>query len=74
MYFDRGQTSNNLGNELILHNKKNPLYYKHWIDSTVIYINDLLDNDCSFSASFICNKLKSKNNWIAEFIYNYEIN
>ena len=53
------------GNDLILHNRKT-LYYKHWIDSNIIYINDLLDNDGSFSASFICNKLLSKSNWIAE--------
>ena len=53
------------GNDLIMHNGKT-LYFKHWIDSDIIYINDLINNDGIFSTAYILDKLKNKHNWIAE--------
>jgi hypothetical protein len=53
------------GNDLILHNKKT-LYFKHWIESDIIYINDLINNVGIFSTGYIRDKLINKHNWIAE--------
>ena len=42
------------------------IYFKHWIDNDIIYINDLINNDGIISTTYILDKLKNKHNWIAE--------
>jgi hypothetical protein len=53
------------GNENILLKNK-PLWFQHWIDSGIIYINDMLDNLGIMNAATIRNKLTVKANWISE--------
>ena len=40
----------------------------NWINSDLIYINDILNENGEISQNLILDKLKYKNNWISEFI------
>ena len=42
------------------------LLLNNWINSNLIYINDLLDEKGKLSEEFICKNLKCKVNWISE--------
>jgi hypothetical protein len=42
------------------------LLFNNWINSHIIYINDLLDEKGKLSEEFIFKKLKCKVNWISE--------
>jgi len=53
-----------LGNKHIKHKGK-PLYFYHWINSGIIYLNDIL-KDGQIDDNSICNKLKNHANWIME--------
>jgi hypothetical protein len=46
--------------------KGQSLLFNNWIDSNLIYINDLLDEKRNLSEEFIFKKLKCKVNWISE--------
>ena len=46
--------------------KGQSLLFNNWIDSNLIYINDLLDEKRNLSEEFILKKLKCKVNWISE--------
>jgi hypothetical protein len=39
----------------------------NWINSDLIYINDILNENGEISQNLILDKLKYKNNWISEF-------
>ncbi len=54
------------GNKFILFQRK-PLFYHHWIQSGICYINDILDEHNQISEKKICNNLHRKNNWVAEY-------
>ena len=54
------------GNQLIKFQKKT-LLFQNWIDSNIIHINDIIDENGVFSEKIISLKLKNKSNWIAEF-------
>ena len=43
------------------------LLFKKWINSDLIYINDIIDEEGKLSEEFILQKLKYKMNWISEF-------
>jgi hypothetical protein len=42
--------------------------FDNWINSDLIYINDILNENREISQNLILDKLKYKNNWISEFI------
>ena len=42
--------------------------FDNWINSDLIYINDILNENGEISPNLILDKLKYKNNWISEFI------
>jgi hypothetical protein len=44
------------------------LMFDNWINSDLIYINDILNENGEISQNLILDKLKYKNNWISEFI------
>lgn len=46
--------------------KKKTLVYKNWIDSDILYINDIIDDKGNISETVILNKLKLKQNYIIE--------
>ena len=55
------------GNKFILFKNKS-LMFDNWINSDLIYINDILNENGEISLNLILDKLKYKNNWISEFI------
>ena len=54
------------GNQLIQHKNK-CLFYNHWINDNIIYVNDLLNQNGEIDANIILGKLKNRCNWISEF-------
>ena len=54
------------GNKFITSNNKS-LFFKSWIDSGLIYINDILDISGKFTPEFIFQRLNVKTDWISEF-------
>ena len=42
--------------------------FDNWINSDLIYINDILSENGEISQNFILYKIKYKNNWISECI------
>jgi hypothetical protein len=48
--------------------KNKRLMFDNWINSDLIYINDILNDNGKISQNLILDKLKYKNNWISEFI------
>ena len=44
------------------------LVYKHWIDSNIVYVNDLLSDDGSICELIILTKLNKTQNWIIEYL------
>jgi hypothetical protein len=46
--------------------KGKSLLFNNWINSNLIYINDLLDEKGKLTEEFICKKLKCNLNWISE--------
>ena len=46
--------------------KGKTLLFNNWIDSNLIYINDLLDENGKLSKECICKKFNCKVNWISE--------
>ena len=46
--------------------KDKPLFFKHWINSNIIFIDDLLDDTNLLNHSAIYRKLACKTNWIIE--------
>jgi hypothetical protein len=66
----------NIRNQLIWVNKYikvkgQSLLFNNWINSNLIYINDLLNEKGKLSKEFICKNLKCKVNWISE-IYTFK--
>ena len=55
------------GNKFIMFKNK-CLMFDNWINSDLIYINDILNENGEISQNLILDKLKNKNNWISEFI------
>ena len=55
------------GNKFIMFKNKS-LMIDNWINSDLIYINDILNENREISQNVILDKLKYKNNWISEFI------
>jgi hypothetical protein len=43
------------------------LLFNNWINSDLVYVNDILDENGELSHNFILNRLKNKSNWITEF-------
>jgi len=43
------------------------LLFNNWINSDLIYLNDILDENGEISHNFILNRLNNKPNWITEF-------
>ena len=41
--------------------------FNNWINSDLIYVNDILDENGEISHNFILNRLNNKSNWITEF-------
>jgi hypothetical protein len=41
--------------------------FNNWINSDLIYVNDILDENGEISHNFILNHLNNKSNWITEF-------
>ena len=41
--------------------------FNNWINSDLIYVNDILDENGEISHNFILNCLNNKSNWITEF-------
>ena len=54
------------GNKLIKVDHKT-LLFNNWINSDLIYVNDILDENAEISHNFILNRLNNKTNWITEF-------
>jgi hypothetical protein len=48
--------------------KNKSLMFDNWINSDLIYINDILNENGEINQNLILDKLKYKNNWISEFI------
>ena len=53
------------GNNNIKFNNK-PIIMLNWINSNLLYINDIIDENGDISENYILKKLKIKSNWIAE--------
>jgi hypothetical protein len=53
------------GNEHILWNKKS-LYFHNWINSDIIFVNDIIDTNGDISEHLILSKLRNKSNWLSE--------
>ena len=53
------------GNQSIKLNGKS-LVFPNWIESDILFINDIIDKQGNISQKVILNKLKEKSNWIAE--------
>jgi hypothetical protein len=49
--------------------KNKSLMFDNWINSDLIYINDILNENGEISQNLILDKLKYKHNWISEFIW-----
>jgi hypothetical protein len=43
------------------------LLFNNWINSDLVYVNDILDENGELSHNFILNRLNNKSNWITEF-------
>jgi hypothetical protein len=43
--------------------------FDNWINSDLIYINDILNENREISQNLILDKLKYKHNWISEFYW-----
>ena len=54
------------GNDLIKFDGK-VLIYQNWINSDILYIKDILDNNNTINENMILQKLIQKQNWISEF-------
>lgn len=54
------------GNRHVLHKNK-PLWFQHWVDSGIVYVDDLLSEERSINPQYIRDKLKDKRNWVAEY-------
>ena len=52
------------GNKFIMFKNKS-LMFDNWINSYLIYINDILDENGEISYKFILDKLEYKTNWIS---------
>ena len=51
-----------------LSNKGKTLFYQNWIQSNIIYVHDILDENGDFlSPNLLLQKLKSTSNWISEW-------
>jgi len=48
--------------------KNKSLICDNWINSDLIYINDILNENGEISQNLILDKIKHKTNWILEFI------
>ena len=48
--------------------KNKSLMFVNWINSDLIYINDILDANVDISLNFILDKLEYRTNRISEFI------
>jgi hypothetical protein len=48
--------------------KNKSLMFDNWINSDLMYINDILNENGEISQNLILDKLEYKNNWISEFI------
>jgi hypothetical protein len=53
------------GNKFIKCNNKS-LLFKNWIDSDIIFVNDIISDIGLIDTNIILNKLKNKSNWISE--------
>ena len=53
------------GNKFIQHNNR-CLFYKHWMNDNIIYINDLLNRNGDIDVNLILSKLTNQQNWISE--------
>ena len=45
------------------------LLFNNWINSDLIYVNDILDENGEILHNFILNCLNNKSNWITEFTF-----
>ena len=54
------------GNKFIT-SKNRYLLFKNWINSNLIFVNDILDDNGKLSEKHILSKLENKTNWISEF-------
>ena len=54
------------GNTYIKFNNKS-LIYKNWIDSNLLYVNDITDENGRVSQDYLIEKLKNKINFFSEF-------
>jgi hypothetical protein len=54
------------GNKYIKFNNKS-LIYKNWIDSNLLYVNDIIDENGRVSQDYLTEKLKNKINYFSEF-------
>ena len=67
------KTAIDIGKEIIWGNsnitlKGKVLIFPKWINSNIIYIKDILDADGKINDQLIYNKLKNKQNWLAEIM------
>ena len=53
------------GNKFIKHNRK-CIIFKNWVNSNILFINDIINKNGYVCEETICNKLNLKINWIAE--------
>lgn len=53
------------GNKYILFQNKT-LMYKSWIDSGILFVNDVINNEGNIDHNVILSKLRNKANWISE--------
>ena len=53
------------GNKFIKYKGKS-LLFKHWMDSKMLFLNDILDDNGTISETVIYGKLRIKRNWISE--------
>ena len=54
------------GNQFIRHNNK-CLFYQHRINTNILYINDLLNQNGAIDVNIILERLTKNHNWISEF-------
>ena len=54
------------GNKFITFNKKSSIF-KNWINSNILFVNDIIDNQGQINEDIILQKLINKTNWISEF-------